>query len=129
MRTVPIEDFGARHASVMAGPVATTPEELEAMLEDAFILKDAAAAADLFEVDALLSYGCAPLEARGRPAIERMIASVLDDWTFVAGSDRVLQAGDLAIGVGRNVTVLRRRPDGAWEFAIALLSSEEGEDT
>lgn len=127
MPILPIDGAGTRPAFGMAGPVATTPEELEAMLEDAFIVKDAAAAADLFEVGALLSYGWATSEARGRPAIERMIASVLDEWTFVAGSDRVFQAGDLAIGVGRNVIVLRRRPDGVWELAIAILRNEEGE--
>lgn len=118
-----------RPAHGMAGPVATTPEELEAMLEDAFIVKDAAAAVELFEEAALLVDGCASSEARGRPGIARAIASVWDEWTYVADSNRVLQAGDLAVGLGRSVTVLRRRPDGVWRLAIAVLRDDEKGET
>ncbi len=112
----------------MAGPLATTPEELEALLEDAFIVKDAAAAAELFEEAALLVDGCAPSEARGRPAIARAIASVWDHWAYVAGSSHVFQAGDLAVSLGPNVNVLRRRPDGVWRLAIAMLRNDDQEE-
>lgn len=109
--------------------MATTPEELEAMLEDAFIVKDAVAAAELFEETALLVDGCTSSEARGRPGIARAIASVWHEWTYVAASDRVLQAGDLAVGLGPSLTVLRRRPDGVWRLAIAMLRNDQKEDT
>lgn len=118
-----------RLAHGMAGPLATTPEELEAMLEDAFIIKDAVAAAELFEEAALLVDGCASTEVRGRPGIARAIASMWDEWTYVADSKRVLQAGDLAVGLGSSVTVPRRRPDGVWRLAIAVLRTNEKDET
>lgn len=118
-----------RPAHQMTGPVVTTPEELEAMLEDAFIVKDAVTAAELFEEAALLVDGCTLSEARGRTGITQAITSVWDDWTYVADSNRVLQAGDLAVSFGRSVNVLRRRPDGVWRLAIAMLRNDEREGT
>lgn len=93
------------------------------MLEDAFILKDAAAAAELFEDSALLIDRAAS-EARGRAAIAQAIAR---DWksAYVANSSQVFQAGDLALSLGLGVSVLRRRPDGEWRLAIALLNNSE----
>jgi ketosteroid isomerase-like protein len=101
-------------------PRATTPEEIEALLEDAFILRDATAAAELFEESALLVDG-AVTEARGRPAIDQAIARVWDEGVYVADSSRVFQAGDLALSLGQGVSVLRRRTDGEWRLAIAML--------
>jgi hypothetical protein len=111
----------------MVGPLARTPEELEAMLEDAFIVKDAAAAAELFEETALLVDRCASSEARGRPAIARAIASVWDEWAYVADSRRVFQGGDLAFCFGPSLNVLPRRPDGAWRLVIAMFRNEKEE--
>lgn len=99
------------------------------MLEDAFIIKDAVTAAELFEEGALLVNGCASSEARGKLGIARAIASFWEDGTYVADSNQVLQAGDLAVGLGRSVTVLRRRTDGAWRLAIAVLRNEQKEKT
>lgn len=119
----------SRPALGMTRPMAMTPEELEAMLEDAFIVKDAVAAAELFEEAALLVDGRASSEVRGRPDIARAITSIWDESTYVADPNRVLQADDLAVSLGRNVNVLRRRPDGVWRLAIAMLRNDKKEKT
>ena len=118
-----------RPAHRMTGPLATTPEELEAMLEDAFIVKDAVAAAELFEEAALLVDGCTSFEARGRTGITQAITYLWDDWTYVADSNRVLQADDLAVSFGESVNVLRRRSDGVWRLVIAMLRNDQKEET
>lgn len=99
------------------------------MLEDAFIVKDAVAVAELFEETALLVDGRDSSEVRGRPEIARAIAALWNDWMYIADSNRVLQAGDLAVSLGRSVNVLRRRPDGMWKLAIAMLRNDEQENT
>jgi ketosteroid isomerase-like protein len=78
-------------------PGARTPEELDALLEDAFVVRDRRAVAALFESEALLVHGAAG-EARGA----REIASwATETWklglTYVAAEPRVLQAGDTAL--------------------------------
>lgn len=81
-------------------PGARTPEELDTLLEDAFITDDRRALDDLFEPGAVL------------------IGSA-----HVAGRSNVLQARDTALLVGeRSISVALRR-DGRWRFAIALLDT------
>lgn len=46
------------------------------------------------------------------------------DRTYLAGSGRILQAGDTAVLLGGSgINVLRRGEDGSWRYAIALLSA------
>ena len=107
------------------GPGARTPEELDALLEDAFVVRDHRALAALFESEALLVHGAAR-EARGA----REIASwATETWssglTYVGTPPRVLQAGDTALVLTpQGIGVARRRDDRAWRYAIALLSTE-----
>jgi Domain of unknown function (DUF4440) len=108
---------------------ARTPEELETLLEDAFVLRDGAALAPLFEPGAVLAAGDGPWETRGRAAIARVAAAL---WaggrTYVAAPGRVLQARDTALVVGRwGVHVVRRGGDGAWRYAISLLCLDRPE--
>jgi hypothetical protein len=104
-------------------PGARTPEELDALLEDAFVVRDGRAVAALFEREALLVHGGAG-EARGA----REIASwATETWrlglTYVAAEPRVLQAGDTALVLTpEGIGVARRRDDHAWRYAVALLS-------
>jgi hypothetical protein len=102
---------------------ARTPEELDALLEDAFVVRDRRAVAALFESDAIVVDGAAEA-ARGACAIATWAT---DMWsrglTYVGAAPRVLQASDTALvlmpgGIG----VARRRDDRAWRYAIALLS-------
>lgn len=106
---------------------ARTPEELEALLEDALVLRDGEALAELFEAGAVLVAG-GERPARGGEAIVRVaLATWAGDRTYVADPRRVVQARDLALIVAeRSVNVVRRDSDGAWRYAIVLLAVDDG---
>lgn len=103
-------------------PGARTPEELETLFEDAFVIRDREALALLFEEEAVLVAGAGAREARG-PDIVRIAAAMWDrDITYVADPRRVLQARDTALVLARRgVNVVRRAGDGSWRYAISLL--------
>ena len=104
---------------------ARTPEELETLLEDAFVIRDGEALIELFENGAVLVGGDLP-EARGED-IARFASALWDgDHTYVADPRRILQARDTALVVGdRGINVARRGRDGIWRYAIALLSLDD----
>ncbi|MDQ4072401.1 MAG: hypothetical protein M3088_05945 [Actinomycetota bacterium] len=103
---------------------ASTPEELESLLEDAFVTRDADAVGEMFEEGAVLLAGRGGREARGAREIERLARTLLEaDRTYVAEPHRVVQARDTALVLGgAGLNVVRRRRDGDWRYAIALLS-------
>jgi hypothetical protein len=101
---------------------AQTPEELEMLLEDAFVVRDRKALTALFEDGAVL--GAGRCEARGDEAIAGLAEAL---WkrglTYLADPRRVLQTRDRALVVaacGNNV--LHRGEDGAWRYSISLLT-------
>jgi ketosteroid isomerase-like protein len=101
---------------------ARTPEELDALLEDAFVVRDRRAVAALFESEALLVDAAAG-EARGA----REIASwATQTWrrglTYLAAKPRVLQAGETALVLTAEGISVARHDDRGWRYAIALLS-------
>lgn len=103
-----------------------TPEELETLLEDAYVVRDAEAVASLYEDGAVVARPHAG-QARGPQEIARAAA---DAWgrgaAFVAAPEHVVQARSTALVVGpRSVSVARRGPDGAWRYAIALMEIDE----
>jgi hypothetical protein len=102
---------------------ARTPEELELLLEDAFVVRDQDALAKLFEEGAVL--GAAPGEARGNEQISRLAATMVDRrFSYLADPQRVIQARDTALVVARQgINVVRRRSDGNWLYAISLLDT------
>jgi hypothetical protein len=104
---------------------ARTPEELETLLEDAFVVRDREALAELFEDDAVLGDGSR--EARGGGEIARLAGEMWDhERTYVAEPRRVLQARNTGlILAGRGINVVRRGSDGGWRYAIALLSCHD----
>jgi len=106
---------------------ARTPEELEALFEDAFVLRDPAALAPLFEARALLAAGGATGEVRGSQEIARSASALwAHDYTYLADPRRVVQAHDVALVLAaRGTNVARRAADGAWRYAISLLSIGE----
>ena len=104
---------------------ARTPEELEALFEDAFVLRDPRALAPLFEAWALLVAGAVADGVRGS---EQIACQALALWsrgfTYVADPRRVVQAHDLALVFAKQGTsVVRRRADGTWRYAISLLEN------
>lgn len=105
---------------------ARTPEELETLLEDAFVIRDREALTELFENGAVLVSSDVH-EARGEEEIARFARALWDRGrTYVADPRRVLQARDTALVVAdRGINVARRGSDGAWRYAIAFLSFDD----
>jgi len=106
-------------------PGARTPEELETLLEDAFVVRDREAIAELFEDGAVLALGETSREARGGMQIARVATQLwADDRSYLADPRRVLQARDAALVVADHaINVVRRGRDGRWRYAISLLVS------
>jgi len=101
---------------------AGTPEELEALFEDAFVVRDRRAVASLFEDSSVLAYPAAPRMAHGRAAITALVERIWDtDHTYVADPRQVLQAGDTALVIGSHVINVLRQSRGGWRYAIALV--------
>jgi SnoaL-like protein len=105
---------------------ARTPEELEALLEDAFVTRDAEAMRAMFAQGAVLALGSGPEAARGIAEIGRLATALWErDRTYVAEPRRVVQSRDTALVLAdRAINVVRRESDGTWRYAIALLSLE-----
>ena len=103
---------------------ARTPEELEALFEDAFVTRDAKALCRMFAEGAVLAISEGPEAARGTEEIGRLAAALwAGNRTYLAEPRRVLQARDTALVLADGaINVVRRGSDGAWRYAIALLS-------
>ena len=104
-------------------PRARTPDELDALLEDAFVLRDRRALAALFESDALV---CDATAGQARGACE-IAGWATETWkrgvTYVAAEPRVLQAGRTARVLSPDgIAVARRHDHRVWRYAIALVS-------
>jgi hypothetical protein len=102
---------------------ARTPEELEALFEDAFVLRDPSALAPLFEARALLVAGAVAEEVRGSERIASQASALwARGFIYVADPRRVVQAHDLALVFAtQGTSVARRGADGTWRYAISLL--------
>ena len=105
------------------GPGAQTPEELDALLEDAVVPRDARAVAELFEEGGLLAVG-ATATARGGVQIARSAAAIWGGRPYVSEPRRVLQARDTALVVAaRALHVARRSGGGPWRLAVSLVDA------
>jgi hypothetical protein len=105
---------------------ARTPEELETLLEDAFVLHDEEALPQFFQPGAMLVVGGLP-EAHGRRQIARVAAQLWNlDHSYLADPRRILQVHDTALVLGeRAINVVHRGTDGFWRYAISLLDLEQ----
>jgi ketosteroid isomerase-like protein len=103
---------------------ARTPEELEALLEDAFVTRDAEALSEMFAEGAVLAVAEGRDAARGAQEIGKVATALWQGGrTYVAEPRRVLQARETALVLADGaINVHRRGSDGAWRYAIALLS-------
>ena len=104
---------------------AHTPEELETLFEDAFVIRDSEVLGELFDDGAVLVAGAGE-QARTKDEIARVVTTMWEgDRTYVADPRRILQARGLALVVSeRAVNVLCRASDGTWRYAIALLDAD-----
>lgn len=106
---------------------ARSPEELDTLLEDAFVLRDAAASARLFEpAGVLVVDGLAA--ARGRAQIGGVCTELWDGGRgYVADPRRVVTARDVALVMGAGaVHVARRARTGSWRYVITVLDAPPG---
>jgi hypothetical protein len=108
---------------------AATPEEMDMLLEDAFVLRGRSELGALFEEGAI-ALTTLDREARGRSAITEAMAWLWErDLTYVAETPHVVQVNDLALLVTAAGThVLRRAPDGTWRSAISIFNIQPGKD-
>jgi hypothetical protein len=103
---------------------ARTPEELETLFEDGFVVRDGRASADLFEANAVLAARLDGREARGSA-----IGVLLDDLqagglVYVAEPRRILRAADTALIVAERAISVARRAGSRWRYSIALLDTD-----
>lgn len=103
-------------------PGARSPEELETLLEDAFVTRDCMALVALFADGGLFAAGDRP-PARGAE-IPRVASALWESGrTYIADPRRVVQTHDSALVVADGaINVMRRGSDGAWRYVISLLS-------
>lgn len=114
-----------RRSVAVVMTVAATPEELETLFEDAFVMEDPEQLVGLFEDAGVLAAGDSGAIACGRASIRRSAPGL---WTrhpgYVPAGRRVLQARDTALVVSAAaIQVARRGQDGSWRVAICLLQT------
>lgn len=102
---------------------ARTPEELETLLEDAFLLRDSAALVRLFAPGAVLTSAAGRRVAQGNAEILRTVTSIwAGGGTYVADAGRVVQARQTALLLGgAAIHVAHRGEDRSWRYVISLL--------
>ena len=105
------------------GQGANTPEELDALMEDAVVLRSGGSVAALFEEGGLLAVGTGAHPAWGERQIARAAAAIWEGaTTYVSEPRRVLQGRDTALVVAAGALhVTSRAPDGRWRLAVSLV--------
>jgi hypothetical protein len=105
---------------------ARTPEELETLLEDAFLMHDQCALSGLFEKGAVLAGRDGSQVAHGRTQIvEATTIGWAREEPYLAAPLRVLQTRNTALITGAcAISVARRSGDGAWRYSIAHLYTQ-----
>lgn len=102
---------------------AFTPEELETLLEDAFVVRDRSGLRALFEPTAVVAYGrqC----AREGDVAPFLAGLWREGFAYVAKPPVVLQAHDTALIVaGRAISVAHRDRSECWRYAITAIDME-----
>ena len=94
---------------------ATSPEELETLLEDALLQNDADGVRGLFEHDRVRVAGPGAL-VEGRAA-----ADLLTAHGFVTSTRPVRICPDVAVGGGSAVTVSHRGQDLRWRLLVVVV--------
>ena len=94
---------------------ASSPEELETLLEDAVLLGDEAAVLSLFDAGAVVITG--PRVTGPEHALAELATL-----GYVAATRTVTERRDLAVIVGdHTVNVSCRAPDGVWRLVAAIV--------
>lgn len=102
--------------------VARTPEELETMFEDALLIGDEEALAELFDHEATLVIDGERQARHGEEIVRLALMTWQGNHMYIAGSGYVAQVGDIAlILVEGGINVARRGREGVWRYAIVLV--------
>jgi hypothetical protein len=109
---------------------AGTPEELEALHEDALVMGDTRLLVGVYEKRAVLVTGSGATAIGVNECVELALAEWQGEHPYVADPRSITQARDLALIVSSDcISVVRRDPQGAWKYAIvhqgATSSGEE----
>lgn len=104
--------------------VARTPEELETLLEDGFVLRDATAVADLFDRSGILVAGP---RGQGRTEILLLAARLCASGRrYLAEPRHVIENQGYALIIGdQAVNLARRETDHTWRYTICILLNPE----
>jgi hypothetical protein len=101
---------------------AASPEELETLLEDAFLLHDQQALPGLFAGHAVLSSADGRPDAHGRSDIARRIGAIWDQGGgYLSHAPRVVQAGPTALILAGPAVHVVNRSGGSWRYLISCL--------
>ena len=102
---------------------ARSPEELDTLLEDAFVLRDAAALVGLFAPQAVLVATGRPA-AHGRSEIAATVRSLwAEDHTYLAGAHRVVLVGGTALVISPDaVHVMQRGRERTWCYLVSVIN-------
>jgi hypothetical protein len=108
---------------------ARTPEELEALFEDALMQGDSMMLSTLFEPGATLVTGNEP-PAHGSEAIACMaLVTWGGDHSYVADPRRIVVVRDIALIIAKQaINVMHRDCDGAWRYTIVLQREGDSND-
>jgi hypothetical protein len=102
---------------------ASSPEELESLLEDAVLLGDEAAVLSLFDARAVLITG--PRITGPETALAELAAL-----GYVAATRTVAERRDLAVIVGdQAANVSYRGPDGGWRLVAVIVRPRTPHDS
>jgi hypothetical protein len=110
-------------------PGARKPEELDTLLEDAFVLRDRDAITELFEPGAVLLAEGRSRAVRGAVRIAGIVTAMWQQRTYLSRPREVVQADDTALVVGDSGTsVACRGTDGRWRFVISRVLFDPADD-
>jgi hypothetical protein len=101
---------------------AASPEELETLLEDAFLIHDQESLTELFAGHAVLSSAHGGPDARGRPDITRRIGGIWEQGgSYLAHAPHIVQTGPTALVLAGQAVHVVTRSGGSWRYLISWL--------
>jgi hypothetical protein len=96
------------------------------LFEDALLIRDSDALEKLLEPGAVLVRDVGSPTRDGQEIVRRVLTMECDGNSYVADPQQIVQSHGIALIVTRSgVNVASRGRDGAWRYAIILLSIEE----